>query len=71
LTPLARAVTATYGVAGLKAALDAAGEYVGGAPRLPLLPIGAAPAQEITQMVERLQTLASATPSGLLNPQTA
>jgi 4-hydroxy-2-oxoglutarate aldolase len=71
LTPLARAVTATYGVAGLKAAMDAVGGYVGGAPRLPLLPIGAGPAQEIKQMVERLQTLASATPSSLLNPQTA
>ena len=47
LTPLARAVTATYGVAGLKSALDAVGGYVGGAPRLPLLPIGAGPAQEI------------------------
>jgi len=37
ITPLARSVTATYGVAGLKAALDLAG-YEGGAPRLPLLP---------------------------------
>jgi 4-hydroxy-2-oxoglutarate aldolase len=71
LTPLGRAVTATYGVAGLKAALDVVGGYTGGQPRLPLLPIGAAPAQEIAQMVERLQTLASATPSSLLNPQTA
>jgi 4-hydroxy-2-oxoglutarate aldolase len=71
LTPLARAVTATYGVAGLKAALDMVGGYVGGAPRLPLLPIAAGPAQEIKQLVERLQTLASATPSSLLNPQTA
>jgi hypothetical protein len=51
--------------------MDIAGGYVGGAPRLPLLPIGAGPAQEIKQMVERLQTLASATPSSLLNPQTA
>jgi 4-hydroxy-2-oxoglutarate aldolase len=37
ITPLARAVTATYGVPGLKAAMDLAG-YVGGAPRGPLLP---------------------------------
>lgn len=56
LTPLARAVTATYGVAGLKAALDAAG-YVGGDPRPPLLPLGAAPRDEIAQMVARLQAL--------------
>jgi 4-hydroxy-2-oxoglutarate aldolase len=37
LTPLARLVTSTYGVAGLKVALDMIG-YAGGAPRLPLLP---------------------------------
>jgi 4-hydroxy-2-oxoglutarate aldolase len=35
LTPLARAVTKTYGIAGLKAALEMAG-YVGGALRAPL-----------------------------------
>jgi len=35
LTPLARAVTATYGIGGLKAAMDVAG-YVGGAVRAPL-----------------------------------
>ena len=35
LTPLARAVTATYGIGGLKAAMDMAG-YVGGAVRAPL-----------------------------------
>jgi len=38
ITPLARAVTTTYGVPGLKLAMDLAG-YVGGAPRLPLLPL--------------------------------
>ena len=35
LTPLARAVTATYGIGGLKAAMDMDG-YVGGAVRAPL-----------------------------------
>lgn len=35
LTPLARAVTKTYGIGGLKAALDMVG-YVGGAARAPL-----------------------------------
>jgi dihydrodipicolinate synthase/N-acetylneuraminate lyase len=35
LTPLARAVTKTYGIGGLKAALEMAG-YVGGAVRAPL-----------------------------------
>jgi 4-hydroxy-2-oxoglutarate aldolase len=37
LTPFARAVTATYGPGGLKAAMDMAG-YVGGKPRAPLPP---------------------------------
>ena len=37
LTPLARSVGSTYGVAGLKAALDLVG-YVGGVPRPPLRP---------------------------------
>jgi 4-hydroxy-2-oxoglutarate aldolase len=35
ITPLAKSVTATFGVAGLKAAMDLAG-YVGGLPRKPL-----------------------------------
>src|SRR5688572_685129 len=37
ITPLARSVGGTYGVAGLKAALDLTG-FTGGAPRPPLLP---------------------------------
>lgn len=37
LTPIARSVGSTYGVAGLKAALDLAG-FVGGVPRPPLRP---------------------------------
>jgi 4-hydroxy-2-oxoglutarate aldolase len=37
ITPLAKSVTSTFGVAGLKAAMELAG-YVGGAPRRPLLP---------------------------------
>ena len=41
LTPLAVAVTATYGIAGLKAAVDAAG-LKGGHVRAPLMPLGAA-----------------------------
>lgn len=40
LMPLAKSVGGTYGVAGLKAALDLLG-YAGGAPRPPLQPIGA------------------------------
>jgi 4-hydroxy-2-oxoglutarate aldolase len=49
LTPLGRAVTATFGIPGLKAALDLAG-YQGGDPRPPL---GALPADA----VERIRTL--------------
>ena len=41
ITPLAKSVTATFGVAGLKAAMELAG-YVGGAPRRPLSPAGPA-----------------------------
>lgn len=37
ILPIANAVTSGYGVPGLKAALDLTG-YVGGAPRMPLLP---------------------------------
>jgi 4-hydroxy-2-oxoglutarate aldolase len=37
ITPLAKSVTTSFGVAGLKAAMDLAG-YVGGAPRRPLPP---------------------------------
>ena len=40
LSPPASAVTTTYGVPGLKAAMDLAGFY-GGAPRLPLSPLSA------------------------------
>jgi dihydrodipicolinate synthase/N-acetylneuraminate lyase len=46
LTPLAVAVTATYGVAGLKAAMDAAG-LRGGEVRAPLLPVPASARQKL------------------------
>ncbi|HEU5235725.1 MAG TPA: dihydrodipicolinate synthase family protein [Pyrinomonadaceae bacterium] len=49
LTPLARAVTATYGIGGLKAAMDMAG-YVGGAVRAPLR----LPNEEARAEIERL-----------------
>jgi len=41
ITPLAKSVTSTFGVAGLKAAMELAG-YVGGVPRRPLTPAGPA-----------------------------
>ena len=37
ITPIAKSLSSTYGVAGLKAAMDLAG-YAGGVPRLPLKP---------------------------------
>ncbi len=58
LTPLARAVTKTYGIGGLKTALDLAG-FVGGAVRRPLrLPNEAARAE-----IEQLLQEATMTPS--------
>jgi 4-hydroxy-2-oxoglutarate aldolase len=38
MIPVNKAVTATYGIAGLKTALDLLG-YFGGEPRPPLLPL--------------------------------
>jgi 4-hydroxy-2-oxoglutarate aldolase len=50
LTPLARAVTRTYGVGGLKAALDLSG-YTGGAVRRPLQAPGEDALAEIKQLL--------------------
>lgn len=50
LTPLAVAVTATYGIAGLKAAVDVAGLH-GGHVRAPLLPLVPAAREEIRALV--------------------
>jgi 4-hydroxy-2-oxoglutarate aldolase len=61
ITPLARAVTVTYGPAGLKAACDAMG-YVGGLPRSPLRPLAPPQIAEINTLVERLRAWADARP---------
>ncbi len=53
LTPLARAVTTGFGIAGLKAALDVAG-YVGGDPRPPLRPLPVDAVQKIRALFEGL-----------------
>jgi dihydrodipicolinate synthase/N-acetylneuraminate lyase len=53
--PLAVAVTAGHGVAGLKAAMDAAG-FHGGAVRSPLLPVGEAVHRDLLELVARAQT---------------
>ena len=54
ITPLAKSVTTTFGVAGLKAAMDLAG-YVGGVPRRPLPP---ATPQMIDTITAQLSALA-------------
>jgi 4-hydroxy-2-oxoglutarate aldolase len=59
LTPLAVAVTATFGVAGLKAAMDAAG-LRGGEVRAPLLPASPAAREELKAMLEHATRAAAA-----------
>src|SRR3989442_5189077 len=54
LTPLARAVTKTYGIGGLKAAMDMAG-YIGGAVRAPLQQ----PSETAKAEIEELLRIAS------------
>src|SRR5262245_55175030 len=54
LTPLAKMVTTTYGVPGLKAAMDLNG-YRGGAPRLPLSPAPAEAIEHIRAELTRLR----------------
>jgi 4-hydroxy-2-oxoglutarate aldolase len=56
IMPLAVAVTASHGVAGLKAAMDAAG-FRGGAVRSPLLPVGEAVRRELVEVVARVATI--------------
>lgn len=53
LVPLATAVGATWGVAGLKLAMDLSG-WRGGAPRAPLLPAPAAARAELEALLARL-----------------
>jgi 4-hydroxy-2-oxoglutarate aldolase len=53
LTPLARVVSSTYGIGGLKAAMDIVG-YVGGQPRKPLPQI---PPKGIEQVRQELELL--------------
>ncbi len=55
IMPLAVAVTSGYGVAGLKAAMDAAG-FRGGAVRAPLLPVGEAARRDLVELVARAAT---------------
>lgn len=56
ITPLARLVTTTYGVPGLKAALDLAG-YSGGEPRAPLQPAGAPAVDALRAALAEVQAI--------------
>lgn len=56
LTPLAKSVGTTYGVAGLKAALDLKG-YEGGLPRPPLRPVTQPVIDTITRQLQELAAL--------------
>lgn len=56
LAPVARSVGATFGVAGLKAALDLLG-YAGGVPRPPLLPATPAAIATLRAQLEELSLL--------------
>jgi 4-hydroxy-2-oxoglutarate aldolase len=57
VTPLGLAITVTYGVAGLKAAIDLAG-LRGGYVRAPLLPLPEAPRAEIATLLSRAEQVA-------------
>lgn len=59
LAPLAREIVATLGVPGVKAALDELG-LAGGAPRLPLLPLGAAERARVRQALDAARSAAAA-----------
>jgi 4-hydroxy-2-oxoglutarate aldolase len=56
LLPAARAVTAQFGVPGLKAAMDMLG-YQGGYPRLPLLPLGESQRMELEKVLQEAELL--------------
>lgn len=58
MIPVNKAVTATYGVSGLKAALDMLG-YFGGDPRLPLLAATEKEKQALRAILEKAELLAS------------
>jgi 4-hydroxy-2-oxoglutarate aldolase len=58
LTPIARSIGGTYGVAGLKAALDLTG-FVGGPPRPPLRPAPSAVVDVLRRQLAELGALSS------------
>jgi 4-hydroxy-2-oxoglutarate aldolase len=56
ITPLARLLTVTYGVPGLKAGMELAG-YVAGPPRLPLTPAGPEAIEQIRSELDRVRAV--------------
>jgi 4-hydroxy-2-oxoglutarate aldolase len=70
LTPIARSIGGTHGVAGLKAALDLVG-FTGGPPRPPLRPAPSTVVDVIRRQLDELGALSSAlTPSSLTPDRT-
>jgi 4-hydroxy-2-oxoglutarate aldolase len=63
LSPLARAVTKTYGIGGLKAALEIAG-YVGGSVRAPLRAPGEEARAEIARLLDDATSIKASSRSG-------
>ncbi len=64
LTPLARAVTTTYGIGGLKAALEVIG-YVGGTVRAPLRKPDEAGKQELAGLLKDAELILAQQESNL------
>ena len=70
LTPLARAVTKTYGIGGLKTAMEMAG-FIGGSVRAPLQRPSALGVAEIAQMLKQANDAADKTPQSALPLQSS
>ena len=56
MIPVNKAITATYGISGLKAALDMM-DYFGGEPKLPLLPATEAEKKEIRKILKKAELI--------------
>jgi len=56
MIPINKAITATYGISGLKAVLDML-DYFGGEPRLPLLPVTEAEKREIGKILKKSELI--------------
>jgi 4-hydroxy-2-oxoglutarate aldolase len=56
MIPINKAITATYGISGLKAALDIL-DYFGGEPKLPLLPATEAEKKEIRKILKKAELI--------------